>query len=75
MSKESTILSVLDSFFKVLEPNEEAQSSRVLKREIRFMERKLNKKEKDWRKDGLSEVEEKRLEELREAIHKKYLQL
>jgi hypothetical protein len=75
MSDKSTVFDVLDGFFQVLEPNEAAQSSRVLKKEIRFMERQLNKYERKWKKDGLSDLEKERIEKLRTAIFNKLMKL
>lgn len=64
-----TKLNILDNFIKLL------LSGNKVKKDIRFLERRLKRYKRQWKKDGLDEQEKEKLKELEDLIQEKLLNL
>lgn len=65
----STKLNILDSFLKLLISGDKD------KKDIRFLERRLKRYKRQWKKDGLDEYEKEKLQKLEDLIQEKLLNL
>lgn len=64
-----TKLNILDNFIRLLLSGDKA------KKDIRFLERRLKRYKRQWKKDGLDEEEKEKLKELEDLIQEKLLNL
>lgn len=65
----SVKLNILDSFLKLLVSGDKD------KKDIRFLERRLKRYKRQWKKDGLDEDEKEKLQKLEDLIQEKLLNL
>lgn len=65
----SVKLNILDSFLKLLVSGDKN------KKNIRFLERRLKRYKRQWKKDGLDDEEKEKLQKLEDLIQEKLLNL